>query len=192
MARYIYAIGQMRRALSISLVLLLWLGPFAAVLPGIDESRLPLCCRRHGVHHCADADKRFSERGFRPVIQGFVPLSAVSRYRGRGENFGLRAGCWTRERGSSRRYIHIRRQPGCRSRRPAWHASGPGPAFPVPLLIPFRIVSPMLGMNTLQVLTCRGASHAILPGARFGGVNARAVRDGLAPVTTSAPPAGFP
>ena len=47
----------MRRALSISLVLLLWLGPFAAVLPGIDEARLPLCCRRHGAHHCADADK---------------------------------------------------------------------------------------------------------------------------------------
>jgi hypothetical protein len=46
----------MRRALSISLILFLWLGPFAAVLPGIDESRLPLCCRRHGAHHCADAD----------------------------------------------------------------------------------------------------------------------------------------
>lgn len=46
----------MRRALSISLILLLWLGPLAAVLPGIDESRLPLCCRRHGAHHCADAD----------------------------------------------------------------------------------------------------------------------------------------
>jgi hypothetical protein len=51
----------MRRALSISLILLLWLGPFAAVLPGIDESRLPLCCRRHGVHHCADADKGASQ-----------------------------------------------------------------------------------------------------------------------------------
>ena len=46
----------MRRLLSISLILLFWLGPFAAVLSGIDESRLPLCCRRHGAHHCADAD----------------------------------------------------------------------------------------------------------------------------------------
>ncbi len=52
----------MRRALSISLILLLWLGPFAAVLPGIDESRLPLCCRRHGSHHCADADNSASQR----------------------------------------------------------------------------------------------------------------------------------
>lgn len=43
----------MRRGLSISLILLLWLGPFAFVLPGIDESRLPFCCRRHGAHHCA-------------------------------------------------------------------------------------------------------------------------------------------
>jgi hypothetical protein len=51
----------MRRLLSISLILLLWLGPFAAVLPGIDESRLPLCCRRHGAHHCADADSIASQ-----------------------------------------------------------------------------------------------------------------------------------
>ena len=43
----------MRRIFSISLILLLWLGPLAAVLPGIDESRLPFCCRRHGAHHCA-------------------------------------------------------------------------------------------------------------------------------------------
>ena len=43
----------MRRALSISLTLLLWLGPLASLLPGADESRLPFCCRRHGAHHCA-------------------------------------------------------------------------------------------------------------------------------------------
>jgi hypothetical protein len=47
----------MRRAFSISLILLLWLGPLAAVLPSLSESRLPFCCRRHGAHHCAmDAD----------------------------------------------------------------------------------------------------------------------------------------
>ena len=43
----------MRRALSISLTLLLWLGPIASLLPGADEPRLPFCCRRHGAHHCA-------------------------------------------------------------------------------------------------------------------------------------------
>jgi len=43
----------MRRLLSIFLILLFWLGPLAALLPGSDESRLPPCCRRHGAHHCA-------------------------------------------------------------------------------------------------------------------------------------------
>jgi hypothetical protein len=23
------------------------------MLPGVDESQLPFCCRRHGAHHCA-------------------------------------------------------------------------------------------------------------------------------------------
>jgi hypothetical protein len=41
------------RILSISLTLLLWLGPIASLLPGVDESQLPFCCRRHGAHHCA-------------------------------------------------------------------------------------------------------------------------------------------
>jgi len=43
----------MRRTLSISLILFFWLGPLAAILPADDDSGLPLCCRRHGVHHCA-------------------------------------------------------------------------------------------------------------------------------------------
>ena len=43
----------MRRLLSISLILVLWLPAFASLLPGDGESRLPFCCRRHGVHHCA-------------------------------------------------------------------------------------------------------------------------------------------
>ena len=46
----------MRRIFSILLILVLWLGPLAAVLPGADESQLPFCCRRHGVHHCAMDD----------------------------------------------------------------------------------------------------------------------------------------
>jgi hypothetical protein len=42
----------MRRWLSISLILFFWLGPLATLLPASDESRLPLCCRREGAHHC--------------------------------------------------------------------------------------------------------------------------------------------
>ena len=43
----------MRRALSISLILLLWMPALAALLPGSEDVRLPFCCRRQGVHHCA-------------------------------------------------------------------------------------------------------------------------------------------
>lgn len=47
----------MRRALSISMILLLWMPTLAALLPGGEDVRLPFCCRRHGMHHCAmDAD----------------------------------------------------------------------------------------------------------------------------------------
>lgn len=53
----------MRRILSILLMLVLGLAPAIAAVPGGalalgwnthgDESALPACCRRHGVHHCA-------------------------------------------------------------------------------------------------------------------------------------------
>ena len=43
----------MRRALSTFLTLLLSLGPFVALLSVESESRLPICCRRHGSHHCS-------------------------------------------------------------------------------------------------------------------------------------------
>jgi len=43
----------MRRALSIVLILFFGLGPLAATLSASDDLRLPSCCRRHGVHHCA-------------------------------------------------------------------------------------------------------------------------------------------
>jgi hypothetical protein len=43
----------MRRAISTFLILIQWLGPFAALLPAQAESRLPACCRRHGNHHCS-------------------------------------------------------------------------------------------------------------------------------------------
>ena len=45
---------QVRRGISIFLILFFWLGPLAAMLPASDgDSRLPPCCRRHGAHHCA-------------------------------------------------------------------------------------------------------------------------------------------
>ena len=43
---------QMRRALSISLILFFSLGPIAATLGASDDAGLPACCRRHGEHHC--------------------------------------------------------------------------------------------------------------------------------------------
>jgi hypothetical protein len=55
----------MRRLFSISLILLFWIAPLAAVLPGIDESRLPMCCRRHGVHHCAMPEERHNSN---PIV----------------------------------------------------------------------------------------------------------------------------
>jgi hypothetical protein len=43
----------MRRALCTFLILLFSLGPLAATLPANAESRLPMCCRRNGAHHCS-------------------------------------------------------------------------------------------------------------------------------------------
>lgn len=42
-----------RRGLSILLIVFFSLGPMAATLEANDESRLPVCCRRHGSHKCA-------------------------------------------------------------------------------------------------------------------------------------------
>ena len=46
----------MRRVLSISLILLLWLPALAALMPEAGDVRLPFCCRRAGAHHCAMSD----------------------------------------------------------------------------------------------------------------------------------------
>ncbi len=54
----------MRRALSISLIVLLWLPAVAALLPGSGDARLPFCCRRSGAHHCAmDAETNSAQTG---------------------------------------------------------------------------------------------------------------------------------
>ena len=44
---------QMRRWISILLVLFFALGPLTGLLEATDDMRLPPCCRRHGAHHCA-------------------------------------------------------------------------------------------------------------------------------------------
>jgi hypothetical protein len=51
----------MRRGLCAVLILLFWLGPLAAMLPASAESRLPVCCRRHGAHHCEMSDAKSSQ-----------------------------------------------------------------------------------------------------------------------------------
>ena len=45
----------MRRGFSIFLILLFGLGPLSAMVDGSEDAGLPLCCRRHGAHHCAMA-----------------------------------------------------------------------------------------------------------------------------------------
>lgn len=45
--------AYMRRAISILLLVLLWLPSLTAMAQGRGgESRLPACCRRNGAHHC--------------------------------------------------------------------------------------------------------------------------------------------
>jgi hypothetical protein len=61
----------MRRILSIVLALIVGLGPALAAVPANaltlgwnangDESGLPACCRRHGVHHCAMGTQTIGE-----------------------------------------------------------------------------------------------------------------------------------
>ncbi len=50
-----YHQNQMRRAASLILVLFFGFGPLAGLLQSSDDARLPACCRRHGMHHCAMA-----------------------------------------------------------------------------------------------------------------------------------------
>jgi hypothetical protein len=50
---FVYHQFQMRRLLSIFLVVSFSLGPLAATLEASNDARLPACCRRHGAHHCA-------------------------------------------------------------------------------------------------------------------------------------------
>lgn len=49
----VYYQSQMRRVLSILLVVFFGFGPVAATPGASEDTRLPACCRRHGAHHCA-------------------------------------------------------------------------------------------------------------------------------------------
>lgn len=51
----VYDEVQMRRALSISLIMFFSFGPLAATLGASEDAGLPACCRRLGAHHCAMA-----------------------------------------------------------------------------------------------------------------------------------------
>src|SRR5664279_6171246 len=83
--KFMYHEPQMRRSLSILLLVLFWLAPLAALLPGSDEARLPACCRRHGVHHCtmsADSSGAAAAPGHHlsapsqcPRLPGSTPVS---------------------------------------------------------------------------------------------------------------------
>ena len=50
-------IVEMRRALSILLIAFFSLGPLTAWSAADDDSRLPACCRRHGMHRCAMSEE---------------------------------------------------------------------------------------------------------------------------------------
>jgi hypothetical protein len=43
----------MRRGFSIVLMLVLGLAPLSPLINGSEDVNLPVCCRRHGAHHCA-------------------------------------------------------------------------------------------------------------------------------------------
>jgi hypothetical protein len=52
---------QMRRALSISLILFFCIGPVTVALGASEDTGLPACCRRHGAHHCAESMRMIAE-----------------------------------------------------------------------------------------------------------------------------------
>jgi hypothetical protein len=64
----------MRRGFSIMLVLLFALAPLAPALhASAEDSSLPACCRRNGVHHCALAARAAqtrdeAQRGSSPTV----------------------------------------------------------------------------------------------------------------------------
>jgi len=62
----------MRRGFSIVLMLVFGLGPLSTLVEGSEDSYLPLCCRRHGAHHCAMAMRRSAR--MRVTASGMMPM----------------------------------------------------------------------------------------------------------------------
>ena len=74
----VYYETEMRRSLSILMVLVLGLGPLTEMLPASDDLRLPACCRRNGMHHCAMAAMMEHMLAHMPPVKGpafSVPLT---------------------------------------------------------------------------------------------------------------------
>jgi hypothetical protein len=69
---------QMRRVLSIILVLFFGIGPLPASFRASVDTRLPSCCRRHGAHHCA-MSKEIAAQMVRSDSGSTPFLSAPSR-----------------------------------------------------------------------------------------------------------------
>jgi hypothetical protein len=74
-----YHLEQMRRVLSIVLLLFFGIGPLpAASFGATDDARVPACCRRHGAHHCA-MSKENAAQMVRSDSGSTLFLSAPSR-----------------------------------------------------------------------------------------------------------------
>lgn len=62
----------MRRLLSILVIVVLGLPTLTLMLTGDEDARLPACCRRHGIHHCAMVGAPGTTPGTAPVFQAPV------------------------------------------------------------------------------------------------------------------------
>src|SRR5579859_2814767 len=62
--------GYVRRILSISLLLVMSLSLVAPLLASVPASKLPMCCRRNGVHHCSGTVVDISGDGSRVKLVG--------------------------------------------------------------------------------------------------------------------------
>ncbi|HEY0795354.1 MAG TPA: hypothetical protein VGD64_06195 [Acidisarcina sp.] len=67
----------MRRALSIWMVVLFSLPLIAPAFASEAEANVPVCCRRHGVHHCMAMS---SDPGKQSSVGAKCPMSAASSY----------------------------------------------------------------------------------------------------------------
>jgi hypothetical protein len=79
----------MRRGFSIFLILFFALGPLSALADSSADAGLPVCCRRHGAHHCAMYAQIMAmraARGIDPRPSYSAPLTCPLY---RGPNFSM-------------------------------------------------------------------------------------------------------